>query len=64
VIPDGAYCAPFVKNLEAQGVKLTKIPTSAANGLRGTVVAVDLDPSTGERNAVETPGVQIFGGAE
>ena len=53
-----------MKNLEGQGVKLTKIPTSTANGLRGTVVAATIDPKTGERHTVETPGVLVFGGAE
>ena len=64
VIPDGAYGVDFVKNLEAQGVKVTKIPSSAAHGLRGTVVAVKIDPSTGAKQTVETPGVLIFGGSE
>ncbi len=64
VIPDGAYGVDFVKNLEAQGVKVTKIPSSAADGLRGTVVAVKIDPRTGEKQTVETPGVLIFGGSE
>jgi gamma-glutamyltranspeptidase / glutathione hydrolase len=64
VIPDGAYSVQFVKNLEAMGVKLTKIPTSTANGLRGTVVAVQIDLRSGERHTVETPGVLVFGGAE
>ena len=64
VIPDGAYSADFVKNLEAHKVKVTKIPSATANGLRGTVVAVKLDAATGERQTVETPGVLIFGGAE
>ncbi len=64
VIPDGAYTADFVKNLEAHGVKVTKIPAATANGLRGTVVAMKVDAATGERQTVETPGVLIFGGAD
>ncbi len=63
-IPDGAYPVEFVKNLEALNVKVTKIPAATANGLRGTVVAVKIDPDTGERQTVETPDVLIFGGAE
>ena len=63
-IPDGAYPADFVKNLQAMSVKVTKIPAATANGLRGTVVAVKIDPVTGEKQTVETPGVLIFGGAE
>jgi hypothetical protein len=54
----------FMTNLEARGVKLTKIPTSTANGLRGTVVAVKIDPKTAERHIVETPGVLVFSGSE
>ena len=34
-IPDGAYPADFVKNLEALSVKVTKIPAAMANGLEG-----------------------------
>jgi gamma-glutamyltranspeptidase / glutathione hydrolase len=63
-IPDGAYSIEFVKNLEAEGVKVTKIPSPTANGLRGTVVAVKIDPTNDVRETVETPGVLIFGGAE
>ena len=48
-IPDGAYPVEFVKNLEALNVKVTKIPAATANGLRGTVVAVKIDPDTGEK---------------
>jgi hypothetical protein len=43
---------------------VTKIPSSTANGLRGTVAAVKVDSATGEKQAVETPGVLIFGDAE
>ncbi len=43
---------------------MTKIPSSAADGLRGTVVAVQVNPKSSEKRTVETPGVQIFGGAE
>jgi hypothetical protein len=53
-----------VQRLETQGVNVTKIPSSAANGLRGTVVAVQVDTKTREKHTVETPGVLIFGGAE
>ena len=63
-IPDEAYSVEFVKELEAGGVKLTKIPAATANGLRGTVVAVKIDDRTALKRAAETPGVLIFGGAE
>ena len=45
-------------------LKVTKIPSSAANGLKGTVAAVKLYPASVQREAVETPGVLIFGWAE
>ena len=64
VIPDGAYQADFVKNLEDQHLKVTKIPQSAANGLRGTVTAIKFDLTSGRRETVETADVLIFGGAE
>jgi gamma-glutamyltranspeptidase / glutathione hydrolase len=64
VIPEGAYSADFVTHLENQGVKVTKIPSSDADGIRGTVVAVQVNPKSREKQTVETLGVQIFGGAE
>jgi hypothetical protein len=62
--PDEAYSIELVKELEAGGVKLTKIPSATANGLRGTVVAVKIDRGSALKQTVETPGVLIFGGAE
>jgi gamma-glutamyltranspeptidase / glutathione hydrolase len=64
VIAEGVYPAEFVTRLENQGMKMTKIPSSAAMGIRGTVVAVQVNPESKERRTVETPGVAIFGGAE
>jgi hypothetical protein len=63
-IPEGAYPVDFEKKLESLGMKVTKIPPSTVDGLRGTVVAVKIDPKTGDKETVETPGVLIFGGAE
>ncbi len=63
-IPDGAYSVEFAKNLEAEGLTVTKIAPATANGLRGTVVAVKIDPTNGMKETVETPDVLIFGGAE
>jgi hypothetical protein len=64
VIPESVYSADFVTHLEKQGVKVTKIPSSEAAGIRGTVVAVQVNPKSSEKQTVETPGVTIFGGAE
>ena len=53
--------APFVKNLEAQGSRLTKIPPSTANELRGKMVAVTIHHKTDEKLTVEMPGVLFVG---
>jgi len=64
VIPEGAYSADFMSRLENHGVKVTKIPSSEADGIRGTVVAVRVNRRSSEKLTVETPGVSMFGGAE
>jgi gamma-glutamyltranspeptidase/glutathione hydrolase len=64
VIPEGAYYPKLVNELKNRGVQVASMAPAAANGIRGTVVAVQVDPKTGARRSVETPGVLIFGGAE
>jgi hypothetical protein len=44
-----------VQRLETQEVNVTKIPSSAANGQRGTVVAVQVDPKTSESERSKRP---------
>jgi gamma-glutamyltranspeptidase / glutathione hydrolase len=63
-IPEKAYAVDFEKKLGTLGMKVTKIPASTADGLRGTVVAVRIDPTNNMKETVETPDVLIFGGAE
>jgi gamma-glutamyltranspeptidase/glutathione hydrolase len=63
-IPEGAYRPEFIKDLKAKGVKLNLVPAATANGLRGTVAAVKIDPKTGLRSTTETRDVLLFGGAQ
>ena len=63
-IAKGAYRTEFVKELETKGVRVNWLPTTQANGLRGTVAAIKIDEKTGERSTVETAGVLLFGGAQ
>lgn len=63
-IPEGTYPPEFIKALKAKGVKLNLVPAAMANGLRGTVAAVKIDPKAGLRSTTETTGVLLFGGAQ
>jgi gamma-glutamyltranspeptidase/glutathione hydrolase len=63
VIPNGSYDEAFVKELAGLNAKVTTIPAATASGLRGTVTAVTIDPSTAEKRTAETPAVLIFGAA-
>lgn len=63
-IPEGTYPPEFIKALKAKGVKLNLVSAAMANGLRGTVAAVKIDPKAGLRSTTETTGVLLFGGAQ
>ena len=43
---------------------MTEVPSEVADGLRGTLATVTIDPKTGKRTTVELPGVMVFGAAE
>ena len=63
VVPEGAYDKAFLAKVESAGMKVTAIPAGTAAGFRGTVAAVSIDPATGVRQATDTKGVLLFGGA-
>jgi gamma-glutamyltranspeptidase/glutathione hydrolase len=63
-IPQGVYGPDFIARLKALGLNLSEIPAADAAALRGTLAAVAIDPKTGQRTAVNQPGVMVFNGAE
>ena len=63
-IPHGAYGAELIAKLKALGANVTEVPVEVADGLRGTLATVAIDPKTGKRTTVELPGVMVFGEAE
>jgi gamma-glutamyltranspeptidase / glutathione hydrolase len=63
-IPQGAYTADFVGKLKALGMNLSEVAPATAGALRGTLAAVEIDPRTGKRTAVNQPGVMVFNGTD
>jgi gamma-glutamyltranspeptidase/glutathione hydrolase len=62
-VPEGAYDAEFLGNLEASGVKVQQKTQAQARGLRGTTAVVTIDPRTGVRRSVENPAIIGFADA-
>ena len=60
MVPKGRYDAAFLAKLKAQGLQVTEAEPPLVQGLRGTLTAVQIDPKTGQRTAIETPGVSVF----
>ena len=63
-IVEGAYADDFIAKLKAKNVNVAPMPAQSAAGLRGTLAAIAIDPNTGERSAVNQPGVMVFNGAD
>jgi gamma-glutamyltranspeptidase/glutathione hydrolase len=63
-IPQGAYAPDFIAKVKALGLNLTEIPAATAAGQRGTLAAVAIDSRTGNRTAVNQPGVMVFNSAD
>ena len=55
----GAYGADVLARLKHDGLTISEAPTATADGLRGTLAAVAIDPRTGERLATNQPGVMV-----
>lgn len=62
-IPEGAYDADFLRNLEAAGVTVRQVSRAQVMGLKGTVVIGAIEPNGGQRRSVETHGVSGFAAA-
>jgi gamma-glutamyltranspeptidase/glutathione hydrolase len=62
VIAKDSYDEAFIEGLKRGNAKVTIVPAATASGaLRGTAAAVTIDPQTGDKRTVETPGVLIYG---
>jgi hypothetical protein len=59
-VPEGAYDPEFLKNLETAGMTVRQKTATQVNTLKGTVVVGLIDPESGTRRSVETPGVFGF----
>jgi len=62
-VPEGAYDAEFLKELEASGVRLQRKPKALALILRGTAALATIDAQTGIRHSVEDPVIIDFADA-
>jgi len=62
-VPEGAYDAEFLKELEASGVRLQRKPKTLALILRGTAALATIDARTGIRHSVEDPVIIDFADA-
>ncbi|WP_165191453.1 gamma-glutamyltransferase [Caulobacter soli] len=60
MVPKGRYEEAFLAKLRALGLQVTEVDPAMAQGLRGTLTAVRIDPKTGERTAADVPGVAVF----
>ena len=63
-IPLGAYSPDLIAKLKQLGLVLDEIPSTTVAGLRGTLAAVSIDPKTGQRTAVDQPGLYVFNSTE
>jgi gamma-glutamyltranspeptidase/glutathione hydrolase len=63
-IPQGVYAPEFLEKVKAAAIKTEEVPTATATGLRGTLAAVAIDPTTGRRTAADQPGVMVFNEAQ
>ncbi len=60
VVPEGAYTADFLKNLELSGMKVEQVSRRQVLETKGTVVVGMVDPETGTRRSIETTTVLSF----
>jgi len=63
LVPAGAYDQEFLKQLQASGVNTESLSVPQVNTIRGTAVLATIDPESGVRRSVETPGVFDFAAA-
>ena len=59
-IATGAYSAEFVREVQAQGLRISEVPPAISDLMRGTVAAVQIDAKTGTRTAVNQSGIIVF----
>jgi gamma-glutamyltranspeptidase/glutathione hydrolase len=63
-IPQGAYRPEFLAELKARSLAVVEVPAPTADGVRGTLAAVAINPATHRRSAADQPGVMVFNRAE
>ena len=64
MVPKGRYDEAFLAKLNAAGLNVAEIDPAVAQGLRGTVTAVEIDAKTGRREAANQSGVSVFNAAQ
>jgi gamma-glutamyltranspeptidase/glutathione hydrolase len=60
LVPEGAYDLDFLKDLHASGLNTESQSRGQVYTIRGTAVLVTIDPDSGIRRSVETPGIFDF----
>jgi len=60
VVPEGAYTADFLKNLELSGMKVEQVSRRQVLEAKGTVVVGMVDQETGTRRSIESTTVLSF----
>jgi hypothetical protein len=60
LVPEGAYDLDFLKDLHASGLNTESQSRGQVYTIRGTAVLVTIDPDSGIRQSVETPGIFDF----
>jgi hypothetical protein len=63
-IPATGYDPDFMNQLKTALPNINPVPEAMVGPLRGTLAAVTIDLKTGQRTAVNQPGVMVFNGAE
>jgi hypothetical protein len=60
LVPEGAYDLDFLKELHASGLSTKPQSRGQVYTIRGTAVLATIDPESGIRRSVKTPGVFDF----
>jgi gamma-glutamyltranspeptidase/glutathione hydrolase len=63
-VPQNGYSSEFLAQVRASGATVDEVPSMQVLGLRGTVAAVQIDPQSNRRTAVDVPGVMVFNAAQ
>ena len=64
LVPAGAYDAAFLDALKSARIAISEKTRTQVNAIRGTAVLVAIDPQSGSRQSMETPGIFSFAAAQ